>query len=237
MDKVFKIKKNDLVNNFKIACDKLNYKDIENNPVTDSITYKAFGKGLQWGTNAVVKVVFTEKEGLTNASFVIIKEIRFPKFGKQKLAEKFYKEIIGLVEVLNESTIKTNQSFNDTKLETNTNSESNKNETKITENQQISSSISKNDSENIKTYLDKNNKQKNNKILIFGGIFILVLIVTQLTNSSSSSSSSINACECSERWLATPKSMMKSTDKWKYDECVRKYGGFAGANDSCIKSK
>jgi hypothetical protein len=89
MDKVFKIKKNDLVNNFKIACDKLDYKDVEFNPVTNSITYKALGKGLQWGTNAVVKVVFTEKEGFTNASFGIIKEIRFPKFGKQKLAENF----------------------------------------------------------------------------------------------------------------------------------------------------
>lgn len=228
MDKIFKIKKNDLVNNFKIACDKLDYKDIEVNPVTDSITYKALGKGLQWGTNAVVKVVFTEKKGFTNASFEIIKEIRFPKFGKQKLAEKFYKEIIGLVEVLNESAIKSNQSFIDTKSETN--SVSNDNEKNIS---------NKVDTENVEKYLDKNKKQKNNKLLIFGGIFILVLIITQLTNSSSSSSSSssINACKCSERWLATPKRMMKSTDKWKYDACVRKYGGFAGANDACIKSK
>lgn len=237
MDKVFKIKKNDLINNFKIACDKLDYKDIEVNPVTDSITYKALGKGLQWGTNAVVKVVFTEKEGFTNASFGIIKEIRFPKFGKQKLAEKFYKEIIGLVEVLNESTIKTNQSFNDITTETNAINKSNKNEIKTVENKKNNSSNSKSNSENIENYLDKNKKEKNNKLLIFGGIFILVLIITQLSNSSSSSSSSINACECSERWLSTPKSMMKSTDKWKYDECVRKYGGFAGANNACIKSK
>ena len=87
-----------------------------------------------------------------------------------------------------------------------------------------------------KNYLDKNKKQKNNKLLIFGGIFILVLIITQFSNSSSSSSSSsINACECSERWLATPKRMMKSTDKWKYDECVRRYGGFAGAHNACNK--
>ena len=233
MDKVFKIKKNDLINNFKIACDKLDYKDIEVNPVTDSITYKALGKGLQWGTNAVVKVVFTEKEGFTNASFGIIKEIRFPKFGKQKLAEKFYKEIIGLVEVLNESTIKTTQTFNDITNETNAINESNKNEIKTAENQKINSSNSKIDSESIENYLDKNKKQKNNKLLIFGGIFILVLIITQFSNSSSSSS--INACECSERWLATPKRMMKSTDKWKYDECVRRYGGFAGAHNACNK--
>lgn len=234
MDKVFKIKKNDLVNNFKIACDKLDYKDVEFNPVTNSITYKALGKGLQWGTNAVVKIVFTEKEGFTNASFEIIKEIRFPKFGKQKLAEKFYKEIIGLVEVLNNSILNTNQSFKDSKNEINTtNNESNKNNLIDTENQKISNSNSNGNSEDIKTYLDNNNKEKNNKILIFGGILILVLIITQLSNSSSSSSSSINACECSERWLATPKSMMKSTDKWKYDECVRKYGGFAGAHSIC----
>ncbi|MEN8885889.1 MAG: hypothetical protein ABF246_05825 [Winogradskyella sp.] len=116
---------------------------------------------MQWGTNAVIKVVFTEKEGFTNASFEIIKEIRFPKFGKQKLAEKFYKEIIGLVEVLNESAIKSNQSFIDTKSETN--SVSNDNEKNIS---------NKVDTENVEKYLDKNKKQKNNKLLIFGGIFI-----------------------------------------------------------------
>ena len=134
-----------------------------------------------------------------------------------------------MVEVLNESQIKTTQSFNHIKTETNTDSESNENK------KNISNEV---DSENVENYLDKNKKQKNNKLLIFGGIFILVLIITQLTNTSSSStSSSINACACSERWLTTPKSMMKSTDKWKYDECVRKYGGFAGANNACIKSK
>ena len=68
-------------------------------------------------------------------------------------------------------------------------------------------------------------------------IIVIVGIINGITNSSNSSSSGLSACECSQRWLSTPKSMMKSTDKWKYDECVRKYGGFAGANDACIKSK
>ncbi|WP_299012061.1 hypothetical protein [uncultured Polaribacter sp.] len=220
-----------MINNFIVACEKLGYKDVINNPVKESVTYKAIGKGLQWGTNAVILVEFKEKEGYTNASFEIIKQIRFPKFGKQKLAEKFYKEIIGLVELLNETTIKDNQPFNDTENETN--SESIENERKVAENKRANTLNNRNDSENVNTYLDKNNKKKKNKLLIFGGILILFLMITQLSKSSSSPSSSINACECSERWLATPKSMMKSTDKWKYDECVRKYGGFAGAHAKC----
>lgn len=216
MDKVFKIQKNDLVNNFKIACEELGCKDIEINSVTDSLTYKAIGKGMQWGTNAVIKVVFTEKEGFTNASFEILKEIRFPKFGKQKLAEKFYKEIIGLVEVLSDSTLKTNQSFNDTKPETNTNSVSNKNKSKIAIDQQISSSNRNSDSENIKAYLDKNKKQKNNKVLIFGGIFILIfliLIITQLSNSSS-----INACDCIEAMAKSKYEVYNKCIKQDYDK-------------------
>jgi hypothetical protein len=71
------------------------------------------------------------------------------------------------------------------------------------------------------------------------GVAIIILIILGVIgnlvgNKNSDSSSTISACQCSERWLATPKEFMKATDRWKYDECVRKFGGFAGANSACV---
>jgi hypothetical protein len=67
-------------------------------------------------------------------------------------------------------------------------------------------------------------------------VFLILSIISQLfIAKSSNSSSTTSACQCSQRWLATPKEFMKATDRWKYDECVRKFGGFAGANSACIK--
>lgn len=74
-------------------------------------------------------------------------------------------------------------------------------------------------------------------------IIVSVNVIGSLVNSSGLGSSTSNgrsglsACECSQRWLMTDKSFMKSTDRWKHDECTRKYGGFAGANDACIRSR
>lgn len=68
-------------------------------------------------------------------------------------------------------------------------------------------------------------------------VFLILSIISQLfiAKSSNSSSSTTSACQCSQRWLATPKEFMKATDRWKYDECVRKFGGFTGANSACAK--
>lgn len=67
-------------------------------------------------------------------------------------------------------------------------------------------------------------------------IFIILAIIGNLAgNKNSNTSSTISACQCAERWLATPKEFMKATDRWKYDECVRTYGGFAGAHSECNK--
>jgi surface protein len=78
------------------------------------------------------------------------------------------------------------------------------------------------------------------KKLVFIAIGVLVLLSLLFNNqssSSSSSSSTTSACNCTEKWLALPRNMMPGDDKWKYDECKRKYGGFAGANEKCIASR
>ncbi len=74
---------------------------------------------------------------------------------------------------------------------------------------------------------------KTKKWLIAIAVIIFFYLVANLSNSNSSSSGTINACDCAEKWLATPKRFMKATDKWKYDACVREYGGWAGAHSAC----
>lgn len=106
---------------------------------------------------------------------------------------------------------------------------------------QIQLDENKNAEENNKTNefsrkIAEKDKSQNKLIVIAAIVSAIVVFGFFLIGNSNNSSSGLSACECSQRWLATPKSMMKSTDKWKYDECVRKYGGFAGANEACIES-
>ena len=72
-------------------------------------------------------------------------------------------------------------------------------------------------------------------LIIFLSVNIIgVFLSPSGLGSSSSKGTGLSPCECSRRWLTTHKSYMKATDRWKHDECTRKYGGFAGANEACI---
>jgi hypothetical protein len=231
MDKAFKIEKEQLVSNFKVACDKLEYQDVEINPVTDSITYKAIGKGLQWGTNAIIKVTFIEKGGYTNASFQVLKEIRFPMVGKQRIIDSFYKEIFGLVEVLNKSSI-TNISIEKADLNL-VGGDSDKGDSSV-ETNQIKNEFRSNtnrESETVKKYLEENKKNNNNKLFIVIGIAVVLGIFILINGGKE------NPCDCVEVFFK--KDMvgyegLPGNFKNKYNKCVNSWDNINEANKGCV---
>ena len=60
-----------------------------------------------------------------------------------------------------------------------------------------------------------------------------ILLVSIILMGCSEKDVRIDACDCAEKWLATPKKFMKAKDEWRYDVCVREYGGWAGAHSAC----
>lgn len=216
MDKAFKIGKDQLVSNFKVACDKLNYQDVEINPVTDTITYKAIGKGLQWGTNAIVKVSFSEKGGYTNASFQVLKEIRFPMIGKQRIIDSFYKEIIGLLEVLNKSS-RNNDSIE--KADLNLLGEDSEKGSSIVDPYQSNYETplnSNKDSKTVEKYLEANKKSNNKKLFIVIGISVVFGLFILLSGGEKGSSSISNPISCLTGVDWVYPSASNPTGAWKF---------------------
>lgn len=218
MDKVFKIEKESLINNFKIACSKLGYEEVEINPVTDSITYKAIGKGMQWGTNAVIKVTFTEKAGYTNASFEILKEIRFPLVGKQRIIDKFLKEINDLVDLLNNT-------INNVIIQNKSNTSDTPDKFKINE-------LKLNPiNEEVNKYLDDNKKNNSKKVLIAIVITLLLMLIIFFKGGKE------NPCNCVE--IFSKKEMvgyegLPGNFKNQYNKCVNNWDNINKANKGCI---
>jgi len=216
MDKAFKIERDQLVNNFIVACSKLEYQDVEINPVTDSITYKAIGKGLQWGTNAIVKVSFSEKGGYTNASFQVLKEIRFPMIGKQRIIDSFYKEIIGLVELLNKSS-RNNDSIEKGNLNLLV-EDSDKGSSIVDPNQSknVTPLNSNKDSKTVEKYLEANKKSNNNKLFIVIGISVVFGFFIFLSGGEKGSSSTSDPISCLTGVDWVYPSASNPTGAWKF---------------------
>ncbi len=224
MDKAFKIEKDQLVSNFKVACSKLEYQDVEVNPVTDTITYKAIGKGLQWGTNAIVKISFSEKGGHTNASFQVIKEIRFPMIGKQRIIDSFYKEIIGLVELLNKSS-RNNDSIE--KEDLNLLGEYSEKGSSIVDPNQSKYETplnSNKDSKTVEKYLEANKKSNNNKLFIVIGISVVFGLFILLSGEEKGSSS-----------ISDPISCLTGVD-WVYPSASNPTGAWKFSSDGTFNS-
>jgi hypothetical protein len=219
MDKAFKIEKEQLVSNFKVACDKLEYQDVEINPVTDSITYKAIGQGLQWGTNAIVKVSFSEKGDFTNASFQVLKEIRFPMIGKQRIIDSFYKEIIGLVELLNKSS-RNNDSIEKGNLNLLV-EDSDKGSSIVDLNQSKYETLlnSNKDSKTVEKYLEANKKSNNNKLFVVIGISVVFGLFILLSGGEKGSSSTSDPISCltGVDWVYPSASSPTGAWKFSYD--------------------
>jgi hypothetical protein len=151
--------------------------------------------------------------------------------GKQRIIDVFYKEIIGLVEVLNKSS-KTNDSFNEEDFKV-VDGGSDKGDSILSSNQSKNESNfnTKKESDSVKEYLDGNKKNNNSKLFIVIGIAVVLGIIILINGGKE------NPCECVE--IFSKKDMvgyegLPGNFKNKYNKCVNSWDDINKANKGCV---
>jgi hypothetical protein len=214
VDKLFKIEKDLLIQIFQESAKKLDYAEIEFNPVIDKLTYIKKGSGLQWLTKVYIEVKFTEKNGYTNVNFSHTKTqgLSGTKKAIQKFVEKWYSELLDLAllisnkrskEIPNSYKVETKA---ETKAEISKNLETNAETTRSNEEENISEIAEK--------YKEYNKNKKNKKVLIITAVIIVYAVITLIVNSATS----INACDCIEAMAKSKNEVYNKCIKQDYDK-------------------